>query len=62
MLTPLDIYDDDLPDYSSSILQQLKDGQGMVRSALHVGLAVGSIIGVAAMCASVTYDSLRDRK
>lgn len=61
MLTPLDIYDDDSPNYSPSLLEQWKDGQGMVRSALRVGLMVGSVVGVAAAGVATAYTSNKEK-
>lgn len=60
MLTQLDI-DDALPDYKPSLLQQWKDGKGMVRSALQVGLAVGSIVGIASICIATVYTSIKEK-
>lgn len=60
MLTYLDPhYDDDLPDCKISILQQLKEGKGMIRSALHVGLAVGSVVGVFAIGVATVVESIQ---
>lgn len=45
----LDLYDDDLPAVSLSLLEQWRSGKGMVFSALRIGLAVGSVVGAAAV-------------
>lgn len=60
MLTLLDIYDDDLPECRLSLLEQWKDGQGMVRSALRVGLMVGSVVGVTAVGIATLYFNQRE--
>lgn len=58
---PPDLYDDELPECRVPILQQLKDGQGMIRSALRVGLAVGCVVGVTTMSIVTAYTSIKGK-
>lgn len=60
MLTQLDI-DDALPNYSPSLLEQWKDGKGMIRSALQVGLTVGCAVGIASVCIAAVYTSTKEK-
>lgn len=61
MLNLLDIYDEDLPDCKETLLEQWKGSQGMIRSALRVGLAVGTVVGVVSIGIASAYTSFKER-